>query len=137
MATLAHKAAFKVFVICNTISMYSAILAAVTLIWAHLDDLRLVLLSLDVALPLLGIALATMCVAFMAGFFVMLHNVANWLAVLVLVIGGVLLGVLMILFILLLSPRSCNGGNKILRYLFHVPFTLMLLASEKEKTGLY
>ncbi|KNA14728.1 hypothetical protein SOVF_104960 isoform B [Spinacia oleracea] len=134
MATLAHKCAFQVFVISNTIAMYTAILTAVTLIWAQLDDLRLVLLSLDFALPLLGTSLAMMSVAFMAGFYVVLHSVALWLGIVVLVMGGLFLGAFLVFFIPLYSPRSCIR-NKVLRNVFHVPFTLMLLACEKDKVA--
>ncbi|KMT08489.1 hypothetical protein BVRB_6g137780 [Beta vulgaris subsp. vulgaris] len=133
MATLAHKCAFQVFVITNTIAMYSAILAVVTLIWAHLDDLRLILLSLDFALPLLGISLAMMSVAFMAALYVVLHTIVSWLGIIVLITGGVFLGALLVFFIPLFSPTSCIR-IKILRYVFHVPFALMLLACKKAKS---
>ncbi|KAK9285296.1 hypothetical protein L1049_024487 [Liquidambar formosana] len=52
MATLVAKHAFHAFLICNTISMYSSITAAVALIWAHLGDLNLVLAALNFSLPL-------------------------------------------------------------------------------------
>ncbi|XP_021718502.1 protein ACCELERATED CELL DEATH 6-like isoform X1 [Chenopodium quinoa] len=134
MATLAHKCAFQVFVITNTIAMYTSILTMVTLIWAQLDELRLVLLSLDFAVPLLGTSLAMMSVAFMAGLYVVLYNVVFWLGLVVLVMGGMFLGALLVFFIPLYSPRSCIR-NKILRNVFHVPFALMLLACEKDKSG--
>ncbi|KAL2905611.1 Protein ACCELERATED CELL DEATH 6 [Bienertia sinuspersici] len=136
MATLAHKCAFQVFVITNTIALYSSILAAVTLIWAHLDDLRLILLSLDFALPLLGTALSMMSVAFTAGLYVVLDNVVLWLGIVVLAMGGVFLGALFVFFIPLYSPTSCIRNN-ILRYVFHVPFTLMLLACEKGENEMH
>lgn len=132
MATLAHRCAFQVFVISNTIALFSATLAMVTLIWAQLDDLRLTLLSLDFALPLLGTALAMMSVAFMAGLFVVLHTKV-WLGVTVLVIGGGFLGALTVFFIPLYSPTS-RIKSKLLRYIFHVPFKLMLLACERGKS---
>lgn len=129
MATLAHKCAFQVFIISNTIAMYSSILAVVTLIWAHLDDLRLISLSLDFAVPLLGIALTMMSVAFMAGLYVVLHN-RFWLGLVVLAIGGGFLGALLLFIIPFYSCASCALKYKILRYVFHLPFALMLLASE-------
>ncbi|KAK1371779.1 hypothetical protein POM88_037871 [Heracleum sosnowskyi] len=63
MATLLNKLAFQVFVICDTIALYSAIMVAVTLIWAQLGDLTLVLNALKVAIPLLGISLTLMSLA--------------------------------------------------------------------------
>ncbi|KAK1371773.1 hypothetical protein POM88_037865 [Heracleum sosnowskyi] len=41
-ATLLNKLTFQMFVICDTIAMYCAIMVAVTLIWAQLDVLHLV-----------------------------------------------------------------------------------------------
>ncbi|KAK1371772.1 hypothetical protein POM88_037864 [Heracleum sosnowskyi] len=38
MASLFKKLAFQVFVICDTIALYSAIMVAVTLIWAHTSN---------------------------------------------------------------------------------------------------
>jgi len=131
MAVLAHRCAFQVFVISNTIALFCSILAAVTLIWAHLDDLRLILLALDFAIPLLGIALIMMCVAFMAGLYVTLHT-QLWLRIVVLVIGGGFLGAVFLFFIPLYSPTS-RIRCRLLRYVFHVPFKLMLLACEKGK----
>ncbi|XP_020415562.1 protein ACCELERATED CELL DEATH 6 [Prunus persica] len=68
MAILLTNAMFQAFVICNTIAMYTAILVAVCLIWALLGDLNLVDTALRLALPLLGIVLTMISLAFMAGF---------------------------------------------------------------------
>ncbi|KAL2927611.1 Protein ACCELERATED CELL DEATH 6 [Bienertia sinuspersici] len=54
MAVLPDKWAFKSFIICNTAALYSAILCVVTLIWAHLGDLKLILVSLKVCAALVG-----------------------------------------------------------------------------------
>uniref|UniRef100_A0A7C9ENL1 PGG domain-containing protein n=1 Tax=Opuntia streptacantha TaxID=393608 RepID=A0A7C9ENL1_OPUST len=132
MAILAHRCAFQVFVISDTIALFSSILAAVTLIWAHLDDSRLILLALDFAMPLLGIALVTMCVAFMAGLYVTLHTQV-WLGIVVFVMGGGFLGAVLLFFIPLYLPIS-RIKPKMLRYVFHVPFKLMLLACERGKS---
>lgn len=132
MAVLAHRCAFQVFVISNTIALFCSILAAVTLIWAHLDDLRLILLALDFAIPLLGIALIMMCVAFMAGLYVTLHT-QLWLGIVVLVMGGGFLGAVFLFFVPLYSPTS-RIRSRLLRYVFHVPFKLMLLACERGKS---
>ncbi|PQP94301.1 protein ACCELERATED CELL DEATH 6 [Prunus yedoensis var. nudiflora] len=70
MAILPTNAMFQAFVICNTIAMYIAILFAVCLIWAQLGDLNLVDTALRLALPLLGIALTMISLAFMAGVYV-------------------------------------------------------------------
>ncbi|KAL9241761.1 hypothetical protein vseg_015830 [Gypsophila vaccaria] len=136
LATLDNKFAFQVFVISSTLAMHSSILAMVALIWAHLDDVRLALVSLDVALPLLGTALVTMSVAFMTGLYVVMDDMV-WLKVVVLVMGGVFLGVFVLFFVPLYSPKCVK--YKFMRYFFHVPFSLMLLACDKSKcdTTLY
>ncbi|KAL7207589.1 hypothetical protein ACSBR1_029521 [Camellia fascicularis] len=57
MPTMLKHKWFHMFVFCDTIAMYSSIITAVTLIWAQLGDLNLVLTAYRLALPLLGIAL--------------------------------------------------------------------------------
>ncbi|CAL5423827.1 unnamed protein product [Camellia sinensis] len=53
-ATLLNSNYFKAFLISDTIAMYNSVIAIVTLIWAHLGDLNLVLFALRLVLPLLG-----------------------------------------------------------------------------------
>ncbi|KAF3958320.1 hypothetical protein CMV_016772 [Castanea mollissima] len=65
VATFLEKQMFQVFVICNTIAMYSAIAVVVTLIWAQLGDLNLVIAALKFAVPIFGLALTMVSVAFM------------------------------------------------------------------------
>ncbi|BBG99611.1 hypothetical protein Prudu_009356, partial [Prunus dulcis] len=80
MAILLTNAMFQAFVIFNTIAMYTAILVAVYLIWAQLGDLNLVVTALRLALPLLGIALTMISLAFMAGVYMFsLHSSAKLL----------------------------------------------------------
>ena len=133
-ATLARRLAFQVFVVTDILAMCSAILSVISLFWAHLDDLSLVLLSLRFALPLLGFSLAMMLVAFISGFYVTVHTLVPWLGVVVLFIGGFFICTLLIFYIPLFLPLS-RIRNKCLRYLIHIPFTLMLLACDKGKSG--
>ena len=126
-ATLARRPAFQVFVVTDILAMCSAILSAILLVWAHLDDLSLVLLSLRFALPLLGFSLAMMLVAFISGFYVTVHRLVPWLGTVVLIIGGFFMFTLLIFYIPLFLPLS-RIRNKFLRYLFHIPFVIMLLA---------
>uniref|UniRef100_F6H592 PGG domain-containing protein n=1 Tax=Vitis vinifera TaxID=29760 RepID=F6H592_VITVI len=67
MAIFLMRNMFHMFVICNTISMYTSILAAIILIWAQLGDLNLMDTAFRWALPLLGLALYAMSLGFMAG----------------------------------------------------------------------
>ncbi|GAB4854134.1 hypothetical protein Ancab_022716 [Ancistrocladus abbreviatus] len=129
MATLVKKHAFQAFVISNTIAMYSSILVAVTLIWAQLGDLKLILFCLKSALPMLGAALTTMSVAFMVGIYLVVSN-HHWLAIVVLVMGCIFLGALLVFFVPLYSPSSIK--SQVVRYIFYVPLHLMLLVSERQ-----
>ncbi|KAL0001906.1 hypothetical protein SO802_015687 [Lithocarpus litseifolius] len=75
MATMLSDNIFYGFIFCNTIAMFSSIFVAVTLIWAQLGDIHLVLIALRAALPLLGVALATMSLAVLAGIYLV---VSKW-----------------------------------------------------------
>lgn len=70
MATMVRDKGFHVFVFCVPMAMYSSILVAATLIWAQLGNLTLVLTAFTVVVPLLGIALIMMSMAFTAGVFI-------------------------------------------------------------------
>ncbi|CAO2824477.1 unnamed protein product [Amaranthus hypochondriacus] len=127
MAVLAHFWAFKVFVICNTAALYSAIISAVTYIWAYMGDLKLVLVSLKVALPLLGFAIAMMSLAFMMGVFVVLKTV-SWLSYVVLGIGAVFLLIVNVVLLPIYNP--CYIRFSFVRFFFSVTFRLLLIVCE-------
>ncbi|KAK9284921.1 hypothetical protein L1049_024102 [Liquidambar formosana] len=129
MATLVRRIPFHVFLICNTIAMYSSIVVDVALIWAQLGDLGMVLTALKFALPLLGVALTTMCIAYMAGVSLVVSNL-NWLASFVLIVGSVFLAFSLVLFVPLYSP---NSSNRITRYIFYYPFCLVMWVTGSDK----
>ncbi|XP_030444025.1 protein ACCELERATED CELL DEATH 6-like isoform X3 [Syzygium oleosum] len=86
IATLLEKPMYDVFVICNTVAMYSSIIAVVTLLWVQRKGLDPVRSAIRKSwLPLL-MALATMSVAFMAGVYVTVSK-RTWIAVVTLIIG--------------------------------------------------
>ncbi|KAK9734037.1 hypothetical protein RND81_04G110400 [Saponaria officinalis] len=58
MATMLENKAFQMFILSDTIAMYSSILVTISLIWAQLGDINLVFIVLRVAIPLLGVSLA-------------------------------------------------------------------------------
>ncbi|KAK9733606.1 hypothetical protein RND81_04G078200 [Saponaria officinalis] len=131
MAVLVHKRAFQVFVICNTAALYTSILSVVSLIWANLFDLKLILLSLKCALPLLGFSVTMMSVAFTMGVFTVLRRLP-WLSYVVLGMGFVFLILVLLVFIPLVSPSYIK--NSVVRLLFTGPFLMLLLACEKRAT---
>ena len=118
---------FHMFVICNTIAMYTAILAAIILIWAQLGDLNLMDTAFRWALPLLGLALYAMSLGFMAGVSLVVSNL-HWLAIVVFIIGIICLFSLSVPFLLLFLPSKST--NHILRYISYYPFLLLVWASK-------
>lgn len=126
MGTLLNKLTFQVFVICDTVAMYSAILVTVSLIWAQLGDLTLVINSLRLAMPLLGISLTMMSLAFMAAVYVVVSKLV-WLSRLVLILGLFFLACLLTLFIPFILPH--HSSIPIARYLSYYSFCLLMLAS--------
>lgn len=98
-AILLTQLMFQVFVIWrHTMVVYSSVLVAVTLIWAQLGDMILVLTALRLVMPLLGIVLTMFWLAFMAGVYLVVSNLC-WLATFVLVVGVLFLYTVLILFI--------------------------------------
>ncbi|XP_058217963.1 protein ACCELERATED CELL DEATH 6-like [Rhododendron vialii] len=125
MATMLAKVKFQEFVICDTVAMYSSIIVTVTLIWAQLGDLSSMRVALKLAVPLLGIALAMMSIAFMAGVYLVVSKL-HWLGNIILVMGTNVLIVLALLFVPLCFLGSSNCG--ICRRLSYFSFRLLLYA---------
>lgn len=130
MAVLADRPFFKAFLISDTIAMYSSILIAVSLVWAQLADLRLILFSLRLVLPLLWVALTAMSVAFMVGIYLVVAE-TGWLAILILIVGFISLTSLHLVFIPLTSPPSINTWIR--RRFFCIPLHLMLFMIREEQ----
>ncbi|KAA8525041.1 hypothetical protein F0562_011465 [Nyssa sinensis] len=130
MATLVHKSSFNVFLISNTIAMYSSILVAIILIWAQLCDLSLVVTSLKFAVPLLGISLTMVSISFMAGVHLVVSNL-NWLANVVLIMGSISILALLFLFVpLFFFPSSAK--NRVWQYIFSYLLYPLILVIERK-----
>lgn len=129
MATMLRHSLFHVFVFCDTVAMYSSIFVAVTLLWAQVGDNHLVLLALRTALPLLGVALATMSLAFFSGVYLVVSKL-NWLANAIMTVGLVFLLALLPLYTILCLPMS--SSNPIMRYISHYPFCLLTWATASD-----
>lgn len=123
IATMLQRRAFHVFIFSDTIAMYSSILVAVCLIWAQLGDLNLVLTALQLAIPLLGVSLVMMSLAFTAAVYLVVSNL-NWLASSVLIMGTVFLFAHLTIFLPLCFPFSST--NRILRYICYYPLHLFM-----------
>ncbi|KAA8525053.1 hypothetical protein F0562_011453 [Nyssa sinensis] len=127
LATMFEKRAFHVFLISNTIAMCSSMAVAVVLIWAQLGDVSLIIVSMKLALPLLGIALTMVSLAFMTGVYLVVSQ-QTWLAIFILIIGSLFLLTVMVLFVPLFLPSSLN--HHVLRYIFYYPFYILVLVTE-------
>ncbi|THG13656.1 protein ACCELERATED CELL DEATH 6-like [Camellia sinensis] len=125
IATMLAKAKFQEFVICDTIAMYCSIIAVVILIWAQLGDVSTMHAALKLALPLLGIALAMMSIAFMAGVYLIVSKL-SWLRNVVLLMGSNFVVTLAAIFVPLCFLGSSN--YHIFRHVSYYPFLLMLYA---------
>ncbi|XP_039160490.1 protein ACCELERATED CELL DEATH 6 isoform X2 [Eucalyptus grandis] len=104
---LLHKAMYKVFVMCNSIAMYSSIMAIVILLWSHVNDPYTMLLAILLSNVPLFVTLAAMPLAFMAGVYVTISNL-TWLSIIFLVLGSIALFITLGLFILLYLPLGCR-----------------------------
>ncbi|KAG2301399.1 hypothetical protein Bca4012_059675 [Brassica carinata] len=127
MAVLPKKTAFQVFLVCDTLAMYSSIIIIVALLWAQLGDIYVILKAYYyVALPFLGLALTSMLMAFMAGTYAAVSHVPL-LGCFVLVFGVIFLLVLL----LLLVPYVAPVGNihTFSGHLLYYPYFLRLLAA--------
>ncbi|KAA8524428.1 hypothetical protein F0562_010848 [Nyssa sinensis] len=129
MASLVHESSFNVFLISNTIALYSSILVANSLIWAQLCDVSLVVASLKFAVPLLGISLTMVSISFMTGVHLVVSNL-NWLANVVLVIGSISIIVLLLLFVPLYYPSTVK--YRVWQYIFSYLLYPLILVIDRE-----
>lgn len=123
------KVLFHIFVISNTLAMYSSTSVVVALIWSHLGDLKLVIASLKYTVPMLGLSLVMVSVAFMTGVYLVVSK-HTWLANSVLVLGSIGVLTVFVLFAPLYSPSSVN--HRIIRYIFYYPFCLLIKVSKSD-----
>ena len=126
MAIMLRQKIFHVFIFSNIIAMYCSIFVVVTLIWAQSNDIHLVLIMLRTALTLLGVALASMSLAFLAGIYLVVSKL-NWLANAIMIMGLVFLVALLSLYFLLWFPMS--SSYRIMRYISYYPFCLLVLVT--------
>ncbi|KAL3509396.1 hypothetical protein ACH5RR_028797 [Cinchona calisaya] len=123
MATMLKERKFHLFIFCDMMAMYSSIIVAVTLIWAQRSHLKLVLVAHKLALPLLGIALAMMSLAFMAGVSLVVSKL-RWLDNAILIMGVIFVVILLALFFPLCFTILSN--NRLLCYIFYYAFCVLI-----------
>ncbi|KAL9677740.1 hypothetical protein QQ045_005976 [Rhodiola kirilowii] len=126
-ATLLHKQIFSLFIFCDTISMYSAMIVVVSMVWAQMGDLNLVVIALRLGLWLLGVSLTTMSIAFMAGIYATVSDL-HWLAHGVTIMGTIFFVTLTCLSFPLCFPISSK--RRYLRCISHYPFHLLMYVTK-------
>ncbi|XP_050904099.1 protein ACCELERATED CELL DEATH 6 isoform X2 [Lathyrus oleraceus] len=115
-------AMFQFFIIFITISLFSSISATVILFWATLGLNELVTFTLKIVMPLLGIALISLSLAFMAGLYTVISKL-YWLANVFLIMTVIFIIIVVFLYILLFLPSSST--IKPMRYISHYPFVFL------------
>lgn len=126
-----HHAMFQFFIIFITISLFSSTSATIILFWARFGLIELVNFSLKLVMPLLGAALISLFLAFMAGIYTVISEL-SWLATLFVVMTLFFVVIVSSLYILLFLPSSST--SKPLRYISYYPFLFLAsLAEPKTK----
>ncbi|KAF8034605.1 hypothetical protein BT93_C0802 [Corymbia citriodora subsp. variegata] len=114
-ATMLDHEMFRVFIIANTLAMYSSILAVVVLLWGLNRDFYVAELAYHSAGPLLLMALTGMSVAFFAAVTVAVSKL-TWLGGLVLSIGILYLAMVVVVLAALIFPSSKSTMHIVIFY---------------------
>lgn len=122
-----YHAMFQFFTFFITISLFSSISATIILFWATLGLSQLVTSSLKIVMPLLGIALISLTLTFMAGFYTVISPL-NWLANLFLVVAMIFVVLVILLYIILFLPSAST--RKSIRYISYYPYLFLAWLTE-------
>ncbi|KAK7324065.1 hypothetical protein VNO77_27584 [Canavalia gladiata] len=131
LAVMLNHVWFKVFLFCITVSMYGSISVTIILIWTQLGEITLALLALKVAMPLLGVTLATLSVAFLAGVHLVISDL-TWLATAIMVMCVILVLMILLLYCLLWFPS--DSTILLMRYISYYPFLFLTWLVEPDET---
>ncbi|KAI9083274.1 hypothetical protein K1719_034806 [Acacia pycnantha] len=85
-AILAHKPMFKIFALFNMVAMYSSIFGSFFLLWAHIGNLS-PSSALSSSLFMVGLALSSMTLSFMAALSLVVSTHVSWVSSLTIFIG--------------------------------------------------
>ncbi|XP_054801229.1 protein ACCELERATED CELL DEATH 6-like isoform X3 [Prosopis cineraria] len=120
---------FHLYILSLTISMYGAISTTVILMWARLGDLRLVYYALNCAIPLLGISLVALSLAFLAGVYLVVSKLM-WLTITFMTSSVILVVTIVLLYTFLCLPSSST--LPFMRYISYYPFLLLTKLAEPQ-----
>ncbi|WJX59045.1 hypothetical protein P8452_44430 [Trifolium repens] len=122
-----YHAMFQLFIFFITISLFSSISSTIILFWATLGLSQLATFSLKIVMPLLGIALISLTLAFMAGLYTVIGKL-SWFANLFLAVTVIFVVLVILLYIVLFLPSSST--RKFLRYISYYPFLFLAWLAE-------
>ncbi|KAK4266612.1 hypothetical protein QN277_027504 [Acacia crassicarpa] len=109
MAVLGKRTMFKTFVIFNTGAMYCSTLGSLLLMWAQFGDFYLARSAFFCAFHMIGLALATMSLAFAAAVRLVVTNV-SWLSELVTSIGVIFFSFILGHYVAAIFLLGFHGG---------------------------
>ncbi|XP_054802307.1 protein ACCELERATED CELL DEATH 6-like isoform X1 [Prosopis cineraria] len=124
-----NRHVFHLYILCLSISIYGAINSTIILIWARLGDLRLILFALNCVVPLLGISLMTLSLAFLAGVYLVVSKL-TWLTITFVTTSVILVVTIVLLYTLLCLPSSST--LPFMRYISYYPFLLLAKLAEPQ-----
>ncbi|XP_028758576.1 protein ACCELERATED CELL DEATH 6-like [Neltuma alba] len=126
-ATMLKRVMFHLFILSLTISVFGAIITTIILTWARLNELHLIHFALKCAMPILGISLMALSLAFLAGVYLAVSKL-SWLATTFLVLSVVLIFMVVFLYALLFLPSYSTVP--FLRCISYYPFLLFAEIAE-------
>ena len=118
---------FHLLILSLTISVFGAISCTIILMWARLGDLHLAVFALTCAIPLLGLSLTTLSLAYLAGMSLVVSKL-SWLTTTFLVFCLVLILMVVLLYVLLLVPSA--SSLPLCRYISYDPFLFFATMAE-------
>ncbi|KAF7842412.1 protein ACCELERATED CELL DEATH 6-like [Senna tora] len=122
-AILLNRRMFQLFTICDVVAMYSSTMGSFILLWAQLGDFHLALSATYVALYLVGLALVTMSIAFMAALHLVVGGL-SWLAYIVMIVGITFIVMFLVLYIVLTFPLGTH--RFLLRHISNFIFRIII-----------
>ncbi|KAI4324012.1 hypothetical protein L6164_023580 [Bauhinia variegata] len=129
-ANLVDKGMFQLYIISITISMYGALIAIIVLLLARAGDITMSELALESAMPLLGITLTSLSLAFLAAVYLVISKV-TCLVNIFLLMSIIFVCVVVLVYMLLLLPSPST--NPIVQGMSYYPFLLLAWWCERKE----
>ncbi|KAK7300405.1 hypothetical protein RJT34_11249 [Clitoria ternatea] len=123
---------FHFFIFCITVSFFSSIISTIILLSARLGLLHLLALALNFLMPILGLALVTLSLAFLAGLYTVICQLP-WLSTAFLAISVLLSVIVCFMYFLLFLPSVLPSPSSRLpiRYISYFAFQTIAWICER------